>query len=112
MHFYMHSYLHKILFLKKKWVLHIVINPLFEITSRRFWWWWEERNTNTLKKTVNDDYIENIKSKCYNRNYLSWLLFIPTPMEWTGGLRARPVPPTICIMVQTYVGLTIYVAFA
>jgi hypothetical protein len=29
---------------------HIVINPLFEITSRRFWWWWEERNVNTLWK--------------------------------------------------------------
>jgi hypothetical protein len=29
---------------------HIVINPLFEITSRRFWWRWEEHNVNTLQK--------------------------------------------------------------
>jgi hypothetical protein len=55
--------------------------------------------TRTPLKIVNDDYIKNIKCKCYNRNYLSWLLFIPTPMEWTGGLRARPIPPATCIMV-------------
>jgi hypothetical protein len=29
---------------------HIVINPLFKITSRWFCWWWEEYNVNTLQK--------------------------------------------------------------
>jgi hypothetical protein len=48
----------------------------------------------------------------FKLNYLLWLLFIPTPMEWIGGLRVRPIPYAICIVVYIHVGLTLEVAFA